>query len=76
MDTCNITHFKNHVLSILSDVAESGRELVVTRHGKPLARVQPACIPKKIELGRLKGTMKVEGDIVAPLGDEDWNACQ
>jgi prevent-host-death family protein len=35
------TYFKAHCLRLLDEVAESGEPLVVTKHGKPVARVAP-----------------------------------
>jgi prevent-host-death family protein len=37
--TVTATHFKAHCLALLDDVAASRRPLVVTKHGKPVARV-------------------------------------
>jgi len=76
MDTCSVSYFKNHALRILADLAESGKELVVTRRGKPLAHVAPIRQAGSVELGKLSGTMKIEGDIVEPLGSEEWKACR
>lgn len=76
MQTCNVTHFKNHALGILAQIAESGEELTVTRHGRKLARICPIRDDSKLKLGQLKGTVRFNGDIVAPLGDGDWDACK
>lgn len=77
MTTHTVTYFKNHALKLLDGVATKGEELMITRHGKPLAHVEP--VKKRcdsVELGKLRGTMVIEGDIVAPLGAEDWAACR
>ena len=77
MTTCTVSYFKNNALRLLDAVALKGDEILVTRRGKPLAHVEP--VPganATIELGRLRGTMVFEQDIVAPLGDEDWSACR
>ena len=76
MPTCNVTHFKNHALGILTQIAESGEELTVTRHGKKLARISPIRASPRVQLGQLRGTVKFNGDIVGPLGDKDWDACK
>jgi len=76
MQTCNVTHFKNHALGILAHIAESGEELTVTRHGKKLAVISPARPTARVHLGQLQGTVKFNADIVAPLGEEDWSACK
>ncbi len=76
MTTLAISYFKNHALRLLDTVATRGEELVITRRGKPLVRVEPVEKRGAIELGRLRGSMEILEDIVAPLGSDDWNACQ
>ncbi len=76
MTTLTISYFKNHALRLLDTVASKGEELVITRRGKPLARVEPMRGSKTIELGKLKGSMEIRGDIVTPLGADDWSACK
>lgn len=74
MQTCTVTHFKNHASGILAQIAVSGEELTVTNRGKQLARISPVRTAPKVQLGQLQGTVKFNGDIVGPLGDDDWNA--
>ena len=76
MTTLAISYFKNHALKLLDTVAEKGEELVITRRGKPLVRVERIRKSETIELGRLKGSMELREDIVSPLGSDDWSACQ
>lgn len=76
METCPVTYFKNHALKILSSLAESGTELILTKHGKPLAHMEPVKTVEKPVLGKLKGTMQINDDIVAPMGSDDWDACK
>lgn len=76
MKEISVTHFKNQALKLLDEVSRTGRKLLLTRHGKPLVRVEPAQASEKIVLGKLAGSMTITGDIVAPLGPDDWNACQ
>ncbi|HVL91198.1 MAG TPA: type II toxin-antitoxin system Phd/YefM family antitoxin [Actinomycetota bacterium] len=35
------TDFKQHCLALLDDVSRSGRAIVVTKHGRPVARLVP-----------------------------------
>jgi len=60
--------FKARCLALLDEVAERGAELVVTKHGRPVARVVPVEAPPD-----LSGSIVREGDLVAPTG-EAWNA--
>jgi prevent-host-death family protein len=60
--------FKARCLALLDEVAESGAELVVTKRGRPVARVVPAEPPRG-----LGGSVVREGDLVSPIG-EAWNA--
>ncbi|MGH7438975.1 MAG: type II toxin-antitoxin system Phd/YefM family antitoxin [Polyangiaceae bacterium] len=55
-------------LSKLLDRAERGEEVVITRNGRPVARlvsVKPQRKPRK--LGLLKGRVRVRKDFDAPL---------
>ena len=60
--------FKARCLALLDEVAERGAELVVTKRGKPVARVVPVEAPAD-----LAGSILREGDLVAPTG-EAWIA--
>lgn len=64
--------FKARCLKLLDDVANTREPLVITKHGKAVAKLVP--IPPETELfGALAGSVRLEGDIVSPLDDE-WEA--
>ena len=70
--TMTAATFKAQCLAVLDRVAESGEVLVVTKRGRPVARVVP------IEKGphrSLRGSVRYHGDIVAPI-DVKWDAEQ
>jgi len=46
MLTVNLAHAKAH-LSELLDKVEAGEEVVITRHGKPVAHIRQAVLPKE-----------------------------
>lgn len=51
------TQFKAHCLRLLDEVAETGEGLIVTKHGRPVARVEP--LPRAEDLrdsGKIKMT--------------------
>ena len=58
-------------LSRLIDQANAGEEIVITRHGRPVARLMPveAAAPKR-KLGTLKGKVWVADDFDAPLPED------
>ena len=55
--------------SALLERAERGEEVVITRHGQPVAMLGPP--PARIQLGWARGTVEVPEDFDAPLADED-----
>lgn len=65
--------FKAHCLRLIDEVASRRTEIVVTKRGKPLARLVPVDGEPADLFGCLAGTVAIHGDIVAPLG-EAWDA--
>ena len=66
--------FKSRCLKIMDEVNESHEEVVITKHGKPVAKLVPySSKPAKSIFGYMEKTVKVEGDITKPL-DELWDA--
>ena len=75
METISISAFKTRCLAILARVKRTGRPVLVTRFGKPVAEVVPpsASVRPKRWLGSFEGTGRIVGDIVSPICDEnDW----
>ena len=60
--------FKARCLALLDEVAVTGREIIVTKRGKPVARVLP---PEGAEPTSLRGSVTFHGDLVAPF-HEEW----
>lgn len=70
------SEFKNSLHELLDRVAQGNEEIVITRYGKPVARLSPIVGEGEMEtsiFGWLKGTVTVHGDIIAPTG-EVWEA--
>ena len=64
--------FKAKCLKLLDEVAEKRQTLIITKHGKPVAQLVPA--PDAGDpFGRMKGSVKILGDIISPL-DVEWEA--
>ena len=62
--------FKARCLKLLDEVAETGQEVIVTKRGKPVARLVPL-VPKVHK--SLLGSVLKQGDLVAPIGGH-WDA--
>ncbi len=58
-----ITKFKEHCLALIDHLAPEG--LVITKHGKPVARVIPFPQPADSLIGALKGRIAIHGDILS-----------
>ena len=67
-----ITQFKAQCLRLLDQVSKSGKPLVVTKRGKPLARVTRAAVKTRPLMGGMRGTSEEVGDIVYFDTNEDW----
>ena len=61
--------FKAECLGLLDRVARTKRSLVITKRGRPVARV----VPLEEAPRRLEGSVLAERDIVSPTGAK-WNA--
>jgi len=73
MKTIGAGAFKAKCLSIIDDVYANGGELIITKRGKPMARLIPIDKEKPDSIfGFLKGKAKIVGDIIEPtMSDED-----
>ena len=74
-ETISISKFKATCLAVLERVRRTGKPVVVTKHGKPVAEVVPPTPepPGKDWLGSMRGRGRVVGDIVAPAVEpEEW----
>src|SRR5260370_14761751 len=65
--------FKAKCLHLLEEVQRRRKEIIVTKRGRAVARVLPAEPKPPAIFGRMKGTVEIMGDIVAPTG-ERWQA--
>lgn len=58
--------FKARCLKIMDEVKARHAEVVITKFGKPVAKLVPAEDEIPDSFGSLKGTVRYHGDIVAP----------
>ena len=71
MKTVNVHEAKTH-LSHLLERAHAGEEIVIAKRGTPYARLCALEPPRRRQSGLLQG--KVEGDLFAPLPEEELAA--
>ena len=61
MPTIDAAKFKEQCLSILETVGKDG--LIITKHGKPIAKLIPIELQSLSLIGRLKNKIKIRGDV-------------
>lgn len=67
--------FKARCLAIMDQVRESGEPVLITKHGKPVAKLVPAQNDADDIFGYMAGKVKVVGDIIGPVTPlEDWES--
>jgi prevent-host-death family protein len=59
--------FKAQCLALLDEVAREHETILVTKRGKPVARVVPVSEEMTDLRGRLKGSVLREKDIISPV---------
>ncbi len=65
--------FKANCLAVMDDVQAKRETVVITKHGKPVAKLVPINTDNDEIFGFLAGKGAVTGDIVSPaLTREEW----
>ena len=67
------SEFKAKCLRLMDEVAENGGEIVITKNGRPVAKLTAFQERPKSLFGAGRGRMKILGDIISPL-DVEWEA--
>ena len=81
--TIKASEFKAKCLKLMDEVAASGEEIVITKNGKPVAKLTP-CKPAAEEIPRQdrpkspfglnRGMYEIIGDLDDAFDDVDWDA--
>ena len=67
---------KAHLLRLLSEVDCDGVEVVITKRGRPVARLVPYTGDSEPDIiGCMKGTFRITGDMISPEPDV-WEAME
>ena len=64
----SVAEFQDQCLKLVSEVANSGSEVIITRDGQPVSRLVPVRKPKIAPFGRDKDIIQIHGDIIEPIG--------
>jgi prevent-host-death family protein len=64
--------FKARCLTLMDQVRATRQPLVITKRGKPVAKLVPADDDKDDFIGRLEGEFRIVGDIEAPI--DEWES--
>ena len=66
--------FKARCLAIMDEVQAKREAIVITKRGKPVAKLVPVEKEKDDIFGFMKGKLTVLGDVVSPIIDPaDWD---
>jgi prevent-host-death family protein len=66
--------FKAKCLALMEDVRSTREPIVITKRGKPVAKLVPAETEKDDWIGRLKGVIQIVGDIESPMEPGTWES--
>ena len=74
--TMGIAKFKATCLSVLNEVGKTGKPLLITKRGEPVAQILPPPAQQPGSwLGSLAGSGEIVGDLILPpIKAKDWKA--
>jgi len=72
-----LKEFRERCLAILDRVQKTKEAVLITKSGRPVAKLVPAEKAPREFLGRLEGIVKIIGDIESPIEPADtWDAAR
>jgi len=66
--------FKPQALKYFRQIQESGKELIITDHAKPVLKIIPFTEDQQTVLEELRNSVKYYDDPLEPVGQNDWEA--
>jgi prevent-host-death family protein len=63
--------FKTHCLKLIDRVNQTKQPIIITKHGKPMAKLTPVEDETYSLFGCLNNTVEIKGDLVEGVG-EAW----
>lgn len=64
--------FKPHALEYFRQVEQTGKELIITDHGRPVVKIVPYTTDSDELLKELRNSVLQYEDPLEPVGLEDW----
>jgi prevent-host-death family protein len=75
MKTVILSAFKANCIALLREAQKTSEPFIVTRRGRPLARIEPVREPVPVRrFGKQRGKMQIKGDIVHADFSAEWEA--
>lgn len=65
--------FKAECLKLMDEVEKTRQPIIITKHGRPVAQLAPIPADTDSLFGYMKGTLRINDDVMAPL-DIKWSA--
>jgi prevent-host-death family protein len=65
MKTISAAQFKARCLTLMDDVSSTRETIMITKRGKPVAKLMPAGKEQQEFIGRLKGVIEIVGELDA-----------
>jgi prevent-host-death family protein len=65
--------FKVHCLAVMDEVQAKRQAVIITKRGKPVAKLVPIENEEDDIFGFFKGKIEIKGDVVSPaISPEEW----
>lgn len=75
MKKLSAAEFKARCLAVMEDVCATKEPVLITKRGRPVAKLVPPGKSAEGFIGRLEGVVKIAGDIESPIEPvESWEA--
>ncbi len=71
--TMKASEFKAKCLALMDEIAETGEEIIITKRGKPVARLAPCEDKPASFFGRDRDGIVMYDDLIEPV-DVEWEA--
>jgi len=73
MKRMSAAQFKARCLSVMDEVRATRDPVLITKRGRPVAKLVPADTARDDFIGRLEGVVRIVGDIESPVEPlESW----